>query len=67
MSCIKCIKKTNCLSITNITQLILFITANSLYSEDHTKPINTLFGQNLNILSVKEEVPNSLCGEISSE
>ena len=29
---------------------------NSVYSEDHTKLINTLFGQNVNILSVKEEV-----------
>ena len=29
---------------------------NSVYSEDHTKLINILFGQNVNILSVKEEV-----------
>jgi hypothetical protein len=41
-------------SITNITQLILFITVNSLYFEDHTKPISTLFGQNVNILSLRK-------------
>jgi hypothetical protein len=35
-------KKTHCLSITKTTSLMLFRQITAVYSDNHTKPINTL-------------------------
>jgi hypothetical protein len=39
--------------MTTICWLVLFSEVIAVYSEDHTKPINTLCGQNAELLTVK--------------
>jgi hypothetical protein len=47
-------KKTQHVSITKINYLMLFKEIIAVYSENHMKPINTLCGQNAELLIVKE-------------
>jgi hypothetical protein len=39
--------------MTKINWLMLFKEINTVYSENHTKPINTLCGENAELLNVK--------------
>jgi hypothetical protein len=45
-------KKTH-VSITKVNWLMLFTEIIAIYSENHTKPINTFCGQNAKLLNVK--------------
>jgi hypothetical protein len=46
-------KKTQHFTITKINWLMLFREIIAVYSENHTRPINTLCGQNAELLIVK--------------
>lgn len=50
-------QKTYCISITKTKQLMLFREISTVYSENHTKYINTLFGQNAKCFNIKAASP----------
>jgi hypothetical protein len=53
-------EKTNCISITQTNRLMLLREIITVYSENLTKPMNTLCGQNVEFMNVKA-VGTSVC------